>query len=75
MDEVAEAAERGAVKFLLVVDKMIRGTSNEQKLKIEEIITNVEYTGGKVHIISSQHPTGRQVKDLGSIIAVLRYKF
>lgn len=75
MDEVAEAAERGAVKFLLVVDKMIRGTSNEQKLKIEEIITNVEYTGGKVHIISSQHPTGRQVTDLGSIIAVLRYKF
>ncbi|MFO8019393.1 MAG: mRNA surveillance protein pelota [Promethearchaeia archaeon] len=75
LEEVAEAAERGAVKFLLVVDKMIRGTSNEQRLKIEEIISNVEHTGGKVHIISSQHPTGRQVIDLGSIIAVLRYKF
>ncbi|MBD3253980.1 MAG: mRNA surveillance protein pelota [Candidatus Lokiarchaeota archaeon] len=73
IQEVAEAAKLGAVKELLLVDIVIRGVSKEDKLQIEEIITNVEDTGGSVLILSSEHPTGKQIKDLGKIVAILRY--
>ncbi len=74
-DEITGGAERGAIKDLFVADIMIRGTSKEQKLRIEDIIINVEKAGGKVHILSSEHPTGQQIIDLGSLIGILRYKF
>ena len=73
-DEVSKAGERGAIGQLLIVDVLIRGTSKEQKLKIEKIITDVEYTGGEINILSSEHPTGQQLIDLGSIVGILRYK-
>ena len=53
---------------------MIRGASKKRKLIIEKIITGVESSGGIINILSSEHPTGRQIDDLGSIIGILRYK-
>ncbi|TFG04223.1 MAG: mRNA surveillance protein pelota [Promethearchaeota archaeon] len=73
-NETYKAAQRGAIKDLFLVDLLIRGASKKDKLKIEEIITNVENTGGKVHILSSAHPTGQQIIDLGSLVGILRYK-
>jgi protein pelota len=73
--EVAKAAQMGAVEQLLVADIVIRGASKAKKLEIEEIITNVEQTGGKVDILNTKHPAGEQLTDLGSLIAILRYKF
>lgn len=74
IDENSKASESGAVKQLFVADLLIRGTSKTQKLKIEQIITNVENSGGEVDIISSQTSTGQQIIDLGSIVGILRYK-
>ena len=74
IDEVSEAAKRGAIKQLLLADVLIRGTSKEHKLKIEEVITNVEYSGGEVDIMSTENITGEQLVNLGSIIGILRYK-
>ncbi|MHA1242767.1 MAG: hypothetical protein ACTSQU_18580 [Promethearchaeota archaeon] len=34
----------------------------------------VESLGGEIHILSSEHPTGQQIIDLGSIVAILRFK-
>jgi protein pelota len=73
-DEVSEASERGAIKQLLIADILIRGSSKKQKLKIEDIITNVENSGGKINIMSTENITGEQLVDLGSIIGILRYK-
>ncbi|MHA1292175.1 MAG: mRNA surveillance protein pelota [Promethearchaeota archaeon] len=73
-DENLKASERGAIKHLFIVDILIRGTSKENKLKIEKIITNVEKAGGNIDILSSEHPTGQQIIDLGSIVGILRYK-
>jgi len=73
-DEISNATEKGAVKELFCADILIRGASKEQKLKIESIINGVEKNGGKVHILSSEHPTGQQIINLGSLIAILRYK-
>ena len=74
MDEISKVSNQGAVKELFLVDKMIRGTSKDYKLKIEEIITDVENSGGKVYIFNSEHSTGQRLIDLGSLVAILRYK-
>jgi protein pelota len=73
-DEVLNASEKGAVKELFCADILIRGASKEQKLKIENIIANVEKSGGIINILSSDHPTGEQIIDLGTLVAILRYK-
>jgi protein pelota len=73
-DEIAKAAKQGAVKELFCADVVIRGVSKEQKLIVEQIITDVERNGGIINILSSEHPTGQQIIDLGEIIAILRYR-
>ncbi|MFX0006557.1 MAG: mRNA surveillance protein pelota [Promethearchaeota archaeon] len=73
-DEVTSASEKGAIKELLIADILIRGSSKEKKLIIEEIITNVEKAGGKILIMSTENLTGEQLVDLGSILGILRYK-
>lgn len=75
LDEVSEASEKGAIKQLLIADILIRGTSKTNKLKIEEIITNVESSGGEISIMSTENLTGEQLVNLGSIVGILRYKF
>lgn len=75
IDEVSQAAKQGAIKQLMLADILIRGTSKKSKLKIEEIITNVEKSGGEVDIMSSESIPGEHLVNLGSIIGILRYKF
>jgi protein pelota len=74
IEEVSEASERGAIQQLLIADVMIRGASKEKKLKIEEIITNVENSGGEIDIMSTENIAGEQLVNLGSILGILRYK-
>ena len=73
MKEISEAAEKGAIKELFIVDLLIRQISQKKRLELESILNNVEATGGKINILSSEHPTGQQIIDLGSILAILRY--
>ena len=73
-DEISNATDRGAIKELFCADILIRGASKEKKIQIESILNKVENTGGTVHILSSEHPTGQQIIDLGSLVATLRYK-
>jgi len=75
LDEVSSASERGAIKQLLIADVMIRGASKDHKLKIEEIITNVEKAGGEINIMSTENVAGEQLVNLGSLVGILRYKF
>jgi protein pelota len=74
-DEVPRAARMGAVKQLLIADTLIRGSSKSKKLKIEDIIKNVENTGGEVDILNTNHVSGERLVDLGSLVAILRYKY
>ena len=52
----------------------ISGSSKKLKLKIEEIISSVENSGGEINIMSTENITGEQLVHLGSIIGILRYK-
>ena len=74
MDEISKVSKTGAIEELFLADILIRGTSKEKKLQIEKILSDVEKNGGKFHILSSEHPTGQQIIDLGEIVAILRYK-
>jgi len=73
-DEISKAIEKRAVKELFCADILIRGASKKQKLRIEQLLNGVESLGGEIHILSSEHPTGQQIIDLGSIVAILRFK-
>jgi protein pelota len=73
-EEVEKAATHKAIKELFIVDSLIRGASKDHKLRIEDIIIKVEKAQGKVNILSSEHPTGKQIDDLGALVAILHYK-
>ncbi len=74
-DEVTQASEKGAIEELLLIDELLRGTSKEHKLQIEKILNNVKHYGGKIYILSSNNSPGQQLKDLGSLVGILRYKW
>ncbi|MFX0075374.1 MAG: mRNA surveillance protein pelota [Candidatus Hermodarchaeota archaeon] len=72
-DEISAAIDNGSVKELFCADILIRGVTKEKKLKIERILNEVEKGGGTTYILSSEHPTGQQIIDLGALVAILRY--
>ncbi|MFB6108675.1 MAG: mRNA surveillance protein pelota [Haloplanus sp.] len=76
-EAVAEAAEYGAVETLLVLDDRLReerGGRGEWSVDADEVITSVERQGGDVVVFSSEFDPGQQLKNLGGIAAILRYR-
>jgi protein pelota len=77
IEEVAEAAEFGAVETLLVLDERLREERQGQgdwDVDANEVIQSVERQGGDVAVFSSEFDPGRQLKNLGGIAAILRYR-
>jgi protein pelota len=77
VEEVAEAAEFGAVETLLVVDERLREErqgEGDWDVDVNDVIESVEQKGGEVTVFSSEFDPGRQLKNLGGIAALLRYR-
>jgi protein pelota len=77
IDEVAEAAEFGAVETLLVVDERLREErqgAGEWDVDVDEVIQRVERQGGEVTVFSGEFDPGRRLRNLGGIAALLRYR-
>ena len=77
IEAVAEAAEFGAVETLLVLDERLREERQGQgdwDVDVNEVIQSVERQGGDVAVFSSEFDPGRQLKNLGGIAAILRYR-
>ncbi len=75
--QVAEAAEFGAVEDLLVLDERLRDERQgrgDWDVDVNEIIETVEQKGGDVTVFSAEFDPGRQLKNLGGIAALLRYR-
>ncbi|MGZ0747613.1 mRNA surveillance protein pelota [Haloparvum sp. AD34] len=75
--DVAEAAEFGAVETLLVVDDRLRQERQEEgdwDIDVNEVIESVEQQGGDVVVFSSEFAPGEQLHNLGGIAAILRYR-
>jgi protein pelota len=73
LDEVAKAAQYGAVEKLLVADVTIRETSDEKRTTLENIMRQVEEKGGQVVILSAEHEAGTKLQGLGGVAALLRF--
>lgn len=77
VEEVAEAAEFGAVETLLITDERLReerAGSGEWDLDVNDLITGVEQKGGDVVVFSSEFDPAQQLGNLGGVAALLRYR-
>jgi protein pelota len=73
--QVSEAIAAGAVRALLITDEFIRRCREEGKYeKLDEEMKHVDTLKGKIHILSTEFESGRQLSGLGGIAALLRYK-
>lgn len=70
LKEVKEASDMGAVKELLITDRLIR----EKKEEAESIIETVERNKGEIVIVSAEHDAGRKLHHFGGIAGFLRYQ-
>jgi len=73
-EDVARAAEYGAVEHLLITDKKLRGVHDIQRRELDHLIRRIEQARGTVHIVSTEHPAGDQLESIGGIAAILRFK-
>ncbi|GAB7009226.1 mRNA surveillance protein pelota [Halorubrum trueperi] len=76
-EDVAEAAEFGAIETLLVVDDRLRTErqgEGDWSIDVNEVIESVEQQGGDVVVFSSEFDPGQQLSNLGGIAAILRYR-
>ncbi|CAI50263.1 mRNA surveillance protein pelota [Natronomonas pharaonis DSM 2160] len=77
VDEVAEAAEFGAIETLLILDERLReerAGEGDWAVDVNDIIENVEQQGGEVVVFSHEFDPGQQLANLGGIAALLRYR-
>ena len=73
IDDVRAAASLGAIQDLLVLDILLRSPDGETRRIVEEILENTDRTRGRIYIVGSNSPVALRLKQLGGIIAVLRY--
>ncbi|MFB6178469.1 MAG: mRNA surveillance protein pelota [Halorientalis sp.] len=74
--QVAKAAEFGAVDTLLVLDEALRRErgGGDWDVDVDDIIEGTEQQGGEVTVFSSEFDPGLQLSNLGEIAAILRYR-
>jgi protein pelota len=77
IDEVSKAADYGAVERLLVLDERLRkerAGEGDWTVDANELVTTVERQGGEVTVFSGEFDPGQQLRNLGGVAALLRYR-
>ena len=72
-DEVQRAVQYGAVEELLITDKKLREGTEQERRRMDQLIRDTEKSRGNFHIVSTEHPAGDQLENLGGIAALLRF--
>jgi protein pelota len=52
---------------------MLRETSDEKRLYLEDLMKAVEQKGGSILVVSTEHEAGAKLTALGGIAALLRF--
>lgn len=73
LDAVENAATMGAIEKLVVADTTLRDAEEEQRLKLEGLMRDVEKRQASVTVISTEHEAGAKLLALGGIAALLRF--
>lgn len=71
--EVEKATRLGAVEKLVLADTMLRESSDENRLLIEDLMKSVEQKRGNIIVVSTEHEAGEKLMALGGIAALLRF--
>ncbi|MDP2907309.1 MAG: mRNA surveillance protein pelota [Nanoarchaeota archaeon] len=75
VEQTKSAAESGAIKTLLVTDRLIYEMREKNEYdKLDSIMRMVDKTKGDVFIISEEHDAGKKFQGLGGIGGILRYR-
>lgn len=73
--EVENSANGGAVKTLLVTDKLISKLKSQGEYnKIDNLMKLVDKLKGEIFILNSRNDPGKRLDSLGGIAALLRYR-
>jgi len=73
IDDVESASQIGAIEKLVLADTMLREVEDEQRLRIEKIMREVENRAGSVTVVSTEHEAGSKLLALGGVGALLRF--
>jgi len=76
-EEVAKAADFGAIAELLVLDERLRlerAGEGDWDIDVDRVIETTEQKGGDVTVFSNEFAPGQQLANLGGIAALLRYR-
>jgi protein pelota len=75
--QVEQAAEFGAVETLLILDERLRqerAGDGDWEGEANDLVQSVEQQGGEVVVFSSEFQPGEQLRNLGGVAALLRYR-
>ncbi len=73
LDDVENAIIMGAVEKLIVADTMLRESEQQIRLKLEDLMHQVEKRNANITVVSTEHEAGAKLLSLGGIVALLRY--
>ena len=74
LEGVRKATSFGAVEEILVADRFLRESEDEERRQIENLLREVEKMGGRVSVISVEHEGGRKLVGVGGVAALLRFR-
>lgn len=73
LQDVENAAQIGAIEKLILADTQLRDAEDDERLRIEKIMLEVEHRNGTITVVSTEHEAGAKLLSLGGIAALLRY--
>jgi protein pelota len=73
LDAVEKAIMTGAVEKLIIADTTLRDADETQRLKLEELMHQVEKRNATITVVSTEHEAGSKLLSLGGIAALLRF--
>jgi len=73
LTDVERAALAGAVEKLVLTDERLREVEDEERRRLEDLMTNVERRKGRIVLVSTGHEAGLKLKSLGGVAALLRF--
>ena len=73
LNSVGEAVLMGAVEKLVIADTKLRDADEQMRLKIEDLMRQVEKRNAPVTVVSTEHEAGAKLLSLGGIVALLRF--
>lgn len=73
VEEIQEAIDYGSIECMMITYEKYRIMSKDDKQKIEGMLKQIKTLGGNTQIIPEIHVIGNYLKDLGGIVANLKF--